>query len=222
MLYQMLAGHAPFRGSAADVITAHLRDPVPELPRELELSEVDVILRKAMAKEPDQRYSTASHFKQALSWVSHSSMRKNARLETQIFAPETPSPDVSSSSLRIAKPLRSTNSIPVEEKPNPFSSAITEPHRLTSEFGERVGSKKPVVQREQSRRRSWFLPVLISVIGITGLLLFLGTSEVTDSEPHLQPTLMPKAIDGSMRAEPLTDMSKGVDHAQLQRAKLRR
>ena len=37
LLYQMLSGEAPFRGGAADVISAHLRDPVPMLPSEINL-----------------------------------------------------------------------------------------------------------------------------------------------------------------------------------------
>ncbi|MGB0647876.1 MAG: serine/threonine-protein kinase, partial [Bradymonadia bacterium] len=207
MLYQMLAGHAPFRGSAADVITAHLRDPVPELPSNLEFPEMDVILRKAMAKEPSQRYSTASHFKQALSWVSQSSMRKNARLETQIFAPGQSSQDMSSPSSPIVHPLKSTNSVPVEEKPNPFSSAITEPHRLTSEFGERLGSTQNGVSRNKPRRRVWLQLLLLTLLGGAGLTVLLESTG-TDAAAPAQPTRSAKATEVSMRAESLSDMSQ--------------
>ena len=134
MLYQMLAGHAPFRGSAADVITAHLRDPVPELPRELELSEVDVILRKAMAKEPDQRYSTASHFKShvilGLSFIdAQECSTRNPDLRTGTLH-QTSRHHLSESRSHCGQLIRYQS----RKSLIPFSSAITEPHRLTSEF----------------------------------------------------------------------------------------
>lgn len=67
--YYMLTGHAPFEGSTAvEVMVGHARDPVvppsqhvPGLPDDLE----QVILR-CLAKDPNQRYADALELEQAL------------------------------------------------------------------------------------------------------------------------------------------------------------
>lgn len=232
LLYQMLAGHVPFRGSAADVITAHLRDPIPALPSELDLPEMDKILNKAMAKEPSERYSTATHFRQALSWVAQSSMGKNARLETQIFGPGQSSVELSPSSSTASlssppsssslssprvKPLKSTNSIPVEEKSNPFSSAITEPHRLTSEFGERLGSTHNGVVRKKSSRRLWLQLLLLTLLGGVGLTFFLESPAKPKREIEAQRTRTMPVPHESTRVDDSIDASQGQkDRADVQ------
>ena len=63
VLFETLAGSEPYqRGSAKAVVYAHLYRPVPVAserdPRLPE--EIDVVLQRAMAKEPDDRYASAS------------------------------------------------------------------------------------------------------------------------------------------------------------------
>jgi ABC-type transport system substrate-binding protein len=53
LLYECLAGRPPFvRGSDTAVVFAHLEEEPPGLPR------VDPVIRKALAKEPDDRYQS--------------------------------------------------------------------------------------------------------------------------------------------------------------------
>jgi serine/threonine-protein kinase len=67
VLYEMLTGKRAFEGSSpASVIAAILeREPAPlEVARPL-----DRVIRRSLAKDPDQRFQTARDLKAALSWV---------------------------------------------------------------------------------------------------------------------------------------------------------
>jgi serine/threonine-protein kinase len=70
VLYEMLAGEPPFAGPTAQAtIAKQLTDPIPTLRRLREAvpEQVDRAIRKALAKAPADRFSTASHFASALS-----------------------------------------------------------------------------------------------------------------------------------------------------------
>src|SRR5437016_2687523 len=67
VLYEMLTGKRAFRGqNAASVIAAILeRDPAP-----LDITPpLDRVVRRALAKDPDQRFQTARDLKAALTWA---------------------------------------------------------------------------------------------------------------------------------------------------------
>src|SRR5208282_2548101 len=67
VLYEMLTGKRAFEGeSAASVIAAILeREPAPlEVARPL-----DRVVRRSLAKDPDQRFQTARDLKAALFWA---------------------------------------------------------------------------------------------------------------------------------------------------------
>ncbi|MET0455403.1 MAG: protein kinase, partial [Mycobacterium sp.] len=59
VLYETLTGHVPFqRDSMAAKLYAHLRQPPPDLPAHLP-TELNRVIRRAMAKSPGERYATA-------------------------------------------------------------------------------------------------------------------------------------------------------------------
>jgi WD40 repeat protein len=63
LLYKVLAGHAPYQGATADEVNAQVKagPPTPLGEREPETPpDLLAIVRKAMAREPDDRYATAS------------------------------------------------------------------------------------------------------------------------------------------------------------------
>ena len=73
MLYEMLAGTAPFTGVTAQAIIAKLfTEPVPSLRehREDVAEWLDQAVRKALAKAPTDRFAPAAQFAQALAWPS--------------------------------------------------------------------------------------------------------------------------------------------------------
>jgi eukaryotic-like serine/threonine-protein kinase len=70
VLYEMLVGEPPFRGSTLTAVIANRLSspaPSPRSARELVPEAVDTAVRKAMATTPADRFSTASQFADALS-----------------------------------------------------------------------------------------------------------------------------------------------------------
>jgi serine/threonine-protein kinase len=72
VLFEMLAGHPPFEGdTAVDIVMKQMNEKVPSICRlrpELPV-EMDIFLQKAMAKSPNDRYSTPREFIAALEQV---------------------------------------------------------------------------------------------------------------------------------------------------------
>jgi serine/threonine-protein kinase len=65
ILYEMCAGRLPFRGGAtADILSAILENELPPIRRFMPEApeELEWILEKALAKDPDERYQTAREF----------------------------------------------------------------------------------------------------------------------------------------------------------------
>ena len=67
VLFECLTGHSPYKGETFQVMFAHVNAPapmpsaeVPGLPRRL-----DDVIRKGLAKDPEQRYQTANQFSAA-------------------------------------------------------------------------------------------------------------------------------------------------------------
>ncbi len=71
VLYEMLTGKCAFEGeSAASVIAAILeREPTPLGPEGAPASPLERIVRRSLAKDPDQRFQTARDLKAALTWA---------------------------------------------------------------------------------------------------------------------------------------------------------
>lgn len=68
MLYEMLTGERPFKGSAGQVLFAHLQQPPPD-PRDVNddiPSKAAHAVLKALSKNPDDRFQSAGDFAQAL------------------------------------------------------------------------------------------------------------------------------------------------------------
>jgi ABC-type branched-subunit amino acid transport system substrate-binding protein len=59
LLYECLSGRPPFTGSDTAIAFAHLESDPPSLPR------LDAVLRKALAKEPDDRYQSGRELVEA-------------------------------------------------------------------------------------------------------------------------------------------------------------
>jgi serine/threonine-protein kinase len=68
VLYEMLTGERPFKGSAGQVLFAHLQQPAPD-PRDLNdhiPSKAAHAIMKAMAKNPEERFRSVGEFAAAL------------------------------------------------------------------------------------------------------------------------------------------------------------
>jgi serine/threonine protein kinase/lipopolysaccharide biosynthesis regulator YciM len=84
LLYEALTGRPPFTGlTAIDVVAKHLTtDPEPpsaHAPRGWVAKELDEIVLKAIAKEPKDRYLSASAFRESLEMIGRASIPPAAR-----------------------------------------------------------------------------------------------------------------------------------------------
>jgi serine/threonine-protein kinase len=88
ILYEMLAGAQPYQATTPmAVVVKHITDPIPHildanprLPAGIEL-----IIEKAMAKNPDQRFSTAGELAAALNALAHGESAEDA-LKTAVLS----------------------------------------------------------------------------------------------------------------------------------------
>lgn len=62
VLYEMLAGHPPYLGDSAEaIIKGHIKSPIPSLAQQgLATVEVDAITQRLLAKNPKERFQTAT------------------------------------------------------------------------------------------------------------------------------------------------------------------
>jgi protein kinase-like protein len=68
MAYEMLTGERPFKGSAAQIMFAHIQQPAPD-PRDVKdnlPSSAAYAIKRALAKKPEERFATAGEFAAAL------------------------------------------------------------------------------------------------------------------------------------------------------------
>jgi serine/threonine protein kinase len=91
-LFEMLTGKPPYEAdSALTLMMMHLNDPIPDL-QELRLgtpAELAAIAKKALAKEPHQRFQAASELAEALRQVPLAAPVENAEVPTEIAPPPT-------------------------------------------------------------------------------------------------------------------------------------
>jgi serine/threonine-protein kinase len=66
-MFHLLTGAPPYSGSSPAVITQHMAGPIPSLEQvRPDLGALDAVLRKAMAKDPADRFGTCQEFTQQL------------------------------------------------------------------------------------------------------------------------------------------------------------
>lgn len=90
MLYEFLTGHVPYDADTPlAIIFKHIRDPLPsvhstrpDLP-----ADVERVVYKALAKDPEDRYQSPADLMQAL----QTALEKDLRAETVLSAPRSPS-----------------------------------------------------------------------------------------------------------------------------------
>jgi serine/threonine protein kinase len=87
VVYEWLSGDCPFHGSFAEITNQHMSAPPPPLHEKARMvsPEVEEVVLKALAKEPQQRFATISAFAHALEQASMS------ELPTRAIHPPTPS-----------------------------------------------------------------------------------------------------------------------------------
>ncbi|MDB4930948.1 MAG: Serine/threonine protein kinase PrkC, regulator of stationary phase, partial [Myxococcaceae bacterium] len=113
ILYEMITGHIPFLAdNAIGVIMLHITEPAPSArlrnPRCPEA--LDAIIAKAMAKDPERRFSNARAMRQALKLVAPDQVTPTAKIETRstpkplLLPARAPAPDVAATAVDVVAP----------------------------------------------------------------------------------------------------------------------
>jgi serine/threonine-protein kinase len=98
MLYELTTGRRPFGGSIADVMRQILfDDPVPPSTLQPQLTALDAIVLRALAKEPSQRFVSAGAFAAALRQLPQ---RRSHTISVSSVAPAPPLSTQSDTALR--------------------------------------------------------------------------------------------------------------------------
>jgi serine/threonine protein kinase len=94
ILYEMLTGKKPFQGdSDIQIIISHLSDPVPTLPSGLE--QYQELVDRMIAKNPDERFSTAEEMLLYIKTFRQADCRPTRRISTTGFTDESSLHDAS-------------------------------------------------------------------------------------------------------------------------------
>ncbi len=202
VLYEMLAGRAPFAGEAAVLVALHhLRDTPPALPGEVP-GPLREVVERALAKDPAERFADGTQMAAALAGPSSGSraapsrgparrprspeaaepVAARAAAVTALRAPRngdgdtTPLADDARPTDRLASPTATAGMRAAERTGNGASPAAT-----------RVAPRRPAPARPPRRRPGRHLPVLAVLAGLAGaaaLALLLATPGRT-TVPHL-------------------------------------
>lgn len=154
ILFQMLTGHLPYEADTpAKLMMKHVLDPVPDiLSQRPDLPpEAEVVVSKALAKERDDRFESASDFSSALSTitketpVSDDFQKQLATIQANIApemestaAPDTPDTPVDQAPTDLADDVLEDMGVPGSTGEPPTSKSIAEPPVSTPATGRRI------------------------------------------------------------------------------------
>src|SRR5207248_4248693 len=82
VVYEWLCGERPFEGSVSEVMAQHLSMPPPSLRERMPAtpSEVEQVVRRALAKDPKARFASVADFARALEQASQRALSPTAQL----------------------------------------------------------------------------------------------------------------------------------------------
>lgn len=179
VLYRMLVGQSPFTGAPAEMIAAHLRDPVPPLPGAF--AALDPVIATAMAKSPDQRFADSAAFVDALDRASTAGPVEAAD-SPQKTVP-TPAIVGAAVAARVSGPV-DPSLAPVGAVPDPTPSDFSSGWRGAVDGTEHA----ELASFGSTRRRRWLLATvaLVALAMVIGALL--ATRDVEPPTPALATT----------------------------------
>ncbi|MFN8493457.1 MAG: protein kinase [Caldilineaceae bacterium] len=202
VLYRCLVGRPPFVGTTTQILHAHVYDPVT-MPQELVAKLPPLvleILRKTLAKEPDQRYQNAARLADDLATVARLPelpVAPDERTATMATLPVVrPAPTTSQILVPAPPPKASTTTMPVSEVAAPKLNFERE--RLTP-----TTPLRPVQKRRE--RTNWagvlfgsllaLLPLVVGVVVFASLIPWNGLAGrlIGSEDGTATPVRMPTA-----------------------------
>ncbi|GDY30231.1 serine/threonine-protein kinase [Gandjariella thermophila] len=168
VLFACLTGRPPYRGSVPEVIQGHLGAQIPAVTSYVVLPPaIDEVVRRGMAKDPNQRYATCQEMvnaaRTALAPVARPGSPPPARRETSVDAapatggyPRPPAP----------APYRPAAGYPSPAAPQPPA----EPVRLRPPVP--VGSSATFTRDREGTSR-WLVPVLVAAAAVVVIVVLV-------------------------------------------------
>jgi serine/threonine-protein kinase len=175
ILYEMLVGRAPFSGESATVIMMkQVQDPVPSvLSARPDLPDaVEGVIKKALAKQPIDRYQSAGELSSDLMKAASMESPSNPALAAVVAAETVPN-------------------APVVVVDDADEATVVRPR---TEFAQVSRNAQPRPELTVDRFNPWrvMIPAAIVLIAVFGVVFFLtrsnssGTVDQTQSQPGLQ------------------------------------
>jgi len=127
ILYQFVTGERPFAGSSTTTMQKVLKEePLPPSTLNVQLPPaIDAVVRKALAKRPDDRYATAHEFAQALQGAVRTTVARQDP-EATVVAPVSEAAPASRPSPAAATPMRTA--APAASAPLPPPANAPQPN----------------------------------------------------------------------------------------------
>lgn len=190
LLYAVLSGRPPYSGTDVQVALGHLHHEIPQLPDPSPATrQINRILSRALAKNPDDRYRTVAELREALYAVQHD---PGPSPSDTIIRPPSPAPVLADTQHR-APPSRR----PAPHIGPPAHAAVAPPPYRPPQPP--PPSREPATQ--EVRRRRTRLALLIGLTAVAGLVLGAGTIWELADEPTGDETT---AVDRTKQPTPQT------------------
>ncbi|GHO63455.1 hypothetical protein KSC_023470 [Ktedonobacter sp. SOSP1-52] len=193
MAYELLTGSPPFQGAPLNVMFAHLQEQPPSARERNPLlpSAVDLVLQRALAKKPEERFPSITEFAQVLQEALQE-VRKESTFPapttldaSSAYAPAANNGAASSSNMQLAQSLPPMSVVvPVQEKVTLSSSVSAEAARVTAprslimstqpaSASPSSATRSPSVSVRPTKRRS---PLLVGALLLLILVFIAGGS----------------------------------------------
>ncbi len=200
--YEWLTGYCPFQGSFAEIASQHMFAPIPplQMPSQALPPDVERVLRKALAKDPDARFARVEAYANALEQACQPGL-STIPVAMPTFLP----PSYTVSTLISVPPAKLSPSIaplntdppnippPVSYQSSPATPGVAPrtPSRTPPALVPQTVIAAPI--NDQPPRGISRRSVLGSLLGIATVVAVGGTALFTYG--HLHPTTTPRTVD---------------------------
>ncbi|NHC22424.1 protein kinase [Nocardioides sp. IC4_145] len=201
--FEMLAGHRPFQAdSPVATALAHLNDPVPDLPGSVP-ADLASVVRRAMAKDPAERYADASALAAALRDPS-----------TEVLAPPPASADGAEQTQVIAPAVVAT-----PEPPTQATAVVPAASSATAGLDPDMTDGSTGAGGAGARRTGLVVALLVAVLVVAGVVAAIALSGGGDDD---DPVDTPSASAGTITIDeddyvgrPVGDVRRDLARAGL-------
>lgn len=217
MLYELMTGTLPFRGTSTDAVLSQVRTKMPKRPSEVRPGidpALDAICLKAMAKKPADRYPTAKDFVNALTDYLRGSVPAPGKTEVAKPNPR-PAPPASPKPPPAQEFVEILETAPIVGEELPESITEDELKLLAAvTAGDRGRIKKLVASGVNINARCdqgasvLFYACLAADESLVKLLLELGANPNLNAEGEAIAMYAPKPLDLVLQAMVLTDWGR--------------